>query len=276
MPIFQVIVLGIIQGLTEFLPISSTAHLYLLPWLLHWTDPGLAFDIALHAGTLAAVLIYFFRDWVQLLAQAVGIRISGDPDIGRNPSLLWLLALGTVPVGVAGFLFQKQAENAWRNPWVIGTTMIVVGLFLWFAEFAGRRQKDLGHVTLFDSIFIGLAQALAIVPGVSRSGITISTAMLRNLDRPSAARYSFLLATPAIGGAVVKQFWDLFRHEGGLPPDLRTGFAVGILTSAVTGCVVIWLFMGFLRRRSLSFFVWYRIVFGIMVIALAAFRSRGG
>ena len=276
MPLWQVAVLGVIQGLTEFLPISSTAHLYLLPWLLRWQDPGLAFDIALHAGTLAAVLIYFFRDWVQVLAQGFGLRLGGDPGIRRNRNLLWLMAMASLPVGLFGYLLQHRAETAWRNPWVIGITMVTVGLVLGFADWQGRKQKDLGHVSFFDAASIGLAQALAIIPGVSRSGITISAGLLCNLDRTTAARLSFLLSAPAIAAAVAKDCWDLVRHEGGLPPELRVAFIVGILVSAVTGCLVIGFFMEFLERRSLAVFVWYRILFGIMVIALALFRGSGG
>jgi undecaprenyl-diphosphatase len=272
MPLYQAIILGIVQGLTEFLPVSSTAHLFLTPWLLGWKDQGLAFDIALHAGTLAAVLLYFFRDWVQVLAQGFGVRMSGDPAIQRNPRLLWLLVMATLPIGAIGYLFQKQAESAWRNPWVIGTTLIVVGVLMWLAEYVGRKNKDLGLVNAGDAITIGAAQALAVVPGVSRSGITIAAGLVRNLDRQTAAKFSFLLSTPAIAAAAGKDFWDLMRHEGGLPPEMRVPFAVGILVSAITGCLTIRFFLTFLRSRSLNFFICYRVIFGIIVIALAVFR----
>jgi undecaprenyl-diphosphatase len=277
MPIFQVIVLGIVQGLTEFLPVSSTAHLALVPWLFGWKDPGLGFDIALHVGTLAAVLIYFFRDWVQILAQGFGARTGGDPDLSRNRHLLWLLAAATIPVGIVGYIFKAQAETTWRSPYVIGTMLIVVGLLMWASEYMGRKQKDLGHVTPADAISIGIAQALAVVPGTSRSGITISAGLFRNLDRRAAARFSFLLSTPAIGGAAAKDFWDLIKHEGGLPAEMHVPFAVGILVSAIVGCLTIKFFMDFLRRSTFAVFIIYRIVFGIIVIALANFfRFSGG
>src|SRR6266852_1018074 len=161
MPLLHVILLGIIQGLTEFLPISSSAHLALIPKLLGWADQGLAFDIALHVGTLAAILIYFFQDWVQVIAQAFGSRMNGDPTLQRNRGLLWLMALATIPLGVAGLLFQKRAETLWRNdPYMIGGMLIGVGLVLWLAEYVGRRRKDLGHISLFDALIIGVAQAL--------------------------------------------------------------------------------------------------------------------
>jgi undecaprenyl-diphosphatase len=277
MPIFQVIVLGIVQGLTEFLPISSTAHLALIPWLFGWKDQGLGFDIALHVGTLLAVIIYFFRDWVQILVQGFGVRSGGDPDLSRNRYLLWLLAIASIPVGIAGFIFKQQAETTWRSPYVIGTMLIVVGLLMWAAEYMGRKQKDMGHITSADAIAIGIAQALAVVPGTSRSGITISAGLFRNLDRRAAARFSFLLSTPAIAAAAGKDFWDLAKHQGGLPADMRVPFAVGILVSAIVGCLTIKFFMDFLRRSTFTPFIIYRIIFGIIVIALASFfRFHGG
>ncbi|PYT16085.1 MAG: undecaprenyl-diphosphatase UppP [Acidobacteria bacterium] len=276
MPILHAILLGIIQGITEFLPISSTAHLWLVPWLLGWPDQGLAFDIAMHVGTLAAVILYFFRDWLQVIAQGFGFDYGGDPGLKQNPKLLWLLAAATIPVGVAGYLFKKQAETTWRSPYVIAATMISVGLVLWWAERAGRKQKDLAVLMPADAMKIGAAQALAIVPGVSRSGITISAGLFQNLNRPAAARFSFLLSAPAIAGAAGKDLWDLMKHQGGIPPEMRMVFLVGIVASAVTGCLVIHFFLNFLRRRSLAFFVYYRVVFGIIIIALATIFRTGG
>jgi undecaprenyl-diphosphatase len=277
MPIVQVVVLGIVQGLTEFLPISSTAHLALIPWLFGWKDPGLTFDIALHLGTLAAVVIYFFRDWVQIIAQAFGVGLGGDPDLGRNRHLLWLLAAASIPVGIVGYIFNKQAETTWRTPYVIGIMLIAVGLIMWAAEAYGRKQKDLGHLTTGDALTVGVAQALAVVPGTSRSGITISAGLFRNLDRRAAARFSFLLSTPAIAAAAAKGLWDLMKHEGGIPSEMHAPFALGIAVSAITGCIMIKFFMDFLRKRSFTVFIIYRIVFGIIVIALASiFRFTAG
>src|SRR5579862_8665204 len=168
MPIYQVVVLAIVQALTEFLPISSTAHLVLIPWLFGWKDGGLTFDVALHAGTLVAVIIYFFRDWVQVIAEGFGISAGSDPAIRRNPKLLWLLVLGSIPAGIAGLLVKDLAENVWRdNQYLIGSMLILVGLFMWWSDHQGSRKKDLGNVSAADSITIGAAQALALVPGVS-------------------------------------------------------------------------------------------------------------
>jgi undecaprenyl-diphosphatase len=271
MPLIQVVILAIVQGLTEFLPVSSTAHLFLVSTLLGWQDEGLAFDIALHIGTLLAVVIYFFGDWVQIVAQAFGVRAGRDGELKHNTMLLWLLAFGTVPVGIAGLLFNKQAEGAWRNLYVIGTMLIVVGVLMWLAENSARKLRDLSSVGLPDALAIGAAQALAVVPGTSRSGITITAGLFRNLTRESAARFSFLLSTPAIGAAAAKDLWEMYKHHE-LHVLATTNYLVGIVVSALTGCIVIAWFLRYLRGAGLRPFVYYRILFGIIVLALAFIR----
>lgn len=274
MPLLHVIILAILQGLTEFLPVSSSAHLALAPWLFGWPDQGLSFDIALHIGTLAAVLIYFGRDWMQVFAQAFGLQWGADEQLRQNPRLLWFLAAASGPVAIAGFLL-KDAVETWRSPVLIGSMLIGIGLLMQIGEVVGRRVKHLGQVTFLDSLVVGIAQALAIVPGTSRSGITITAALFRDFDRATAARFSFLLSTPAIGGAVMKMLLDLYK-SGGVPPSMIVPFAVGIAVSGVTGAAVIALFLRYLRGNTLRFFVIYRIVFGIMVIALSFFRRPAG
>ncbi|MEO8661600.1 MAG: undecaprenyl-diphosphatase UppP [Bryobacteraceae bacterium] len=271
MPLYQAVLLAIVQGFTEFLPISSSAHLALAPWLLGWEDQGLTFDIALHFGTLAAVVMYFFRDWVQIVGQGFGLQWGSDPELSKNPKLLWLLAAASLPIGFFGYVFQKQAETTWRNPIVIGVMLIAIGVLMWVAENVGKRTRDIGAVNLTDSLAIGVGQALAIVPGTSRSGITITTGLFRNLDRYAAARFSFLLSTPAIAAAAASAAHHLYK-QGGIPPGMMMPFLVGILVSAITGSIVIAFFLKFLKEHSLKFFVYYRIVFGIIVIALAVFR----
>ena len=271
MPLLQVIVLAVVQGLTEFLPVSSTAHLYLTSWLLGWHTEALDFDIALHIGTLLAVLLYFLRDWLQILAQGLGMSFGRDVELKRNRMMLWLLAIATIPVGVFGFVFNRQAETTWRNPLVIGVMLVAVGVLMWLAERAGRMRRDLSSLNLPDAAIIGLAQALSIVPGTSRSGITISAGLFRDFDRPSAARFSFLLSTPAIAAAAGKALYDMHKH-GGLGAILNAPFVVGVAVSALTGCAVIAWFLRYLRRSSLLPFVYYRIIFGIIVIALAFIR----
>lgn len=271
MSLYQVVVLAIVQSLTEFLPISSTAHLALVPRLFGWNDPALNsldFDIALHLGTLIAVIVYFFRDWLQLAAQGFGVNYSPDPVLAKNRRLLWLLAAGTIPVGVLGYLFKDQAETTWRSSYVIGAMLIGVGVVMWIAERVARCQRNVGDVSLLDAIAIGFAQAVSIIPGVSRSGITITTGLFRGFDRSSAARFSFLLSTPALVGAALKAFLDLHK-SGGLHAEMQTAFLTGVLVSAVTGWLVIAFFLRFLRTHTLRFFVYYRVIFGIIVIALA-------
>jgi undecaprenyl-diphosphatase len=267
----QVIVLAIVQGLTEFLPISSTAHLYLTSWLLGWNAEALDFDIALHIGTLFAVLIYFFSDWVQIISQGLGLGPARDEELRQNPKLLWLLVIGTIPAGIAGLLFNKQAETEWRSPILMGAMLVLVGILMWFAESATLSARNLASVHETDAVTVGLAQALAVVPGTSRSGITIAAGLFRNFSREAAARFSFLLSTPIIGAAAAKALYDMHK-QGGLHAIFNTSFIVGVLVSAVTGCVVIAWFLNYLRRGSLRPFIYYRIVFGIIVLALAFIR----
>jgi len=249
--------------------------LYLTSWLLGWKVEELTFDIALHIGTLLAVLLYFSRDWVQIVAQGFGLGYGSDQELKQNRGLLWLLALGSLPVGVFGLLFNKQAETTWRNPFVMGGMMIGVGILMAIAEREGRRKRDLAGIRLADVVVIGAAQAVAIVPGTSRSGITIAAGLLRDIERRAAARFSFLLSTPAIAAAAGKALHDLYKQPNAasvIGPD----FVAGVVVSALTGCAVIAWFLRFLQRRSLMFFVYYRVIFGIIVIALAFLRRPAG
>lgn len=274
MPLYQAIILAIVQGLTEFLPISSTAHLVAIPRIFGWTDRGLDFDVALHVGTLAAVIIYFFRDWVQVIANGLGFSYRGSHSDENSRSLLWLLVIATIPAAVAGKLLKDYAEGPWRNLYVIGAMMIVVGVLLGFADRFGEEKNGLDQTNWLDAILIGIGQAFAVIPGVSRSGITITAARLRHLDREAAARFSFLLSTPIIAGAAASDAFEM--RKTGIPADMRMAYPVGILVSAVVGIIVIGFFLTFLRRNTLRFFVWYRVIFGIIVIALAVFFRNGG
>lgn len=200
---------------------------------------------------------------------------GSDPQLKQNPKLLWYLALASVPAGVVGLLFDRLAEEEWRSPLLIGSMMVVIGLLMWVAERVGRYRKDIGAVSFLDAGLIGASQALAIVPGTSRSGITIATGLFRDLDRPSAARFSFLLATPIIAGAAGSKLFHMLRH-GGIPADMRMPFALGIAISAISGSLVIAFFLKYLQRRTLRVFIFYRLIFGIIVIALALFRRPAG
>ena len=260
----------------EFLPISSSAHLALTPWLFGWKDQGLEFDIALHIGTLFSVLIYFFRDWLRILANGFGIshvvNLGADPSIDRNPRMLWYLVAATLPAGIAGLLFKDSIESTLRSPFVMGTMLIVVGLVMWLAERIAKHERTMAEMSLKDCLFIGGAQALALVPGTSRSGITITAGLFRNLDRSTAARFSFLLSTPIIAAAALKGLLDLRKH-GALTAEMAPSLGIGILITAVTGCFVISVLLKYLRANSVLPFVVYRIALGILVITLAILRG---
>jgi undecaprenyl-diphosphatase len=277
LPLSQVIWLAVIQGLTEFLPISSTAHLVIVPRLLHWRDPGLGFDIALHFGTLIAVVVYFFPTWITLIRAALGadVHISQDgAEKGRltplerrhERLLIAYLAVATIPAMISGLLLHSAAEGPLRTPAVIGSAMIIVGLSMWWSERSGRCERSLLGIGFGDAFSIGVAQAFAVIPGVSRSGSTISTGLFRHMKRDAATRFSFLLSTPIIAGAALVEGRELLTT--GLPPDMRFPFLLGVLVSAAVGYIAIWGLIRYLRTRSLFVFVVYRIVVGSFILVV--------
>jgi undecaprenyl-diphosphatase len=273
MHIWQIIILAVVQGLTEFLPVSSTAHLILFPWLFHWPDPGLAFDVALHVGTLVALLLYFLREWIRLVLCGLGFRYpqrASDYETVYHQRMFWYLAAGTIPAGLAGYFFEHQIEDALRKPVPIAGAMITVALLMWYAEYSGRLDRHIERTSLGDSLVIGTAQAVALFPGVSRSGITIAAGLLRGMTREAAARFSFLLSTPVIAGAATKEVPRLIRLEkaGQLGMPLSSA-AVGVAVSAIVGYVVIAFFLQYLQTRTLKIFIYYRILFGIVILSLA-------
>jgi undecaprenyl-diphosphatase len=250
------VTLGLLQGLSEFLPISSSAHLILAPWFLGWPDPGLTFDVALHVGTLVAVAIYFWRDWLALL------RAAPQP---RSPEgrLFWLLILGAIPGGLVGVLLDNLAEQTLRSPLLIAGTLSVMGLVLFAADRWGRRDRDMLDIGPVDALLIGAAQALAIVPGVSRSGITLASARARGVERAAAARFSFLLGSPIILGAALFKL----RHLVAVPGAVDGPFLAGIATSAIVGLLSISFMLRYLRQSGLGIFVLYRLLLAGLVIA---------
>ncbi len=270
MPLYQAIVLAIVQGLTEFLPVSSTAHLTLFPWLLGWKDPGLTFDVALHAGTLVAVLLYFWRMWVELVTAAASLGSTNDPKVPQNRRLFWYLVIGTIPAALAGFKYEHAAEEQLRSATVIGIALVVVALVMWAAEAMSRRNESLGEVSFLDSLIVGVSQALAVIPGVSRSGITMTAGLFRDMSRETAARFSFLLSTPIIAGAALKKGLEV--HKQGLPPEMHVPFVVGIIVSGLVGYLVIAWLIRYLERRTFKIFIVYRIALGVVVLALGWLR----
>ena len=275
MHLYQAIVLAIIQGLTEFLPVSSTAHLILFPWLAGWPDPGLAFDVALHTGTLVAVLLYFLRDWIELVAAGIGFhypRGASYEYVEHQRKMFWYLVAGTIPAAAVGFLFQHRIEDQRGELWykvAIAGALIVVGLLMWYAEYAGRRERAVEAVRLGDALAIGVAQAIALFPGVSRSGITITEGLFRGLTREAAARFSFILSTPVIAGAAAVEVPKLMKmHRAGTLPIPMSAVLTGIVVSAIVGMIVIAFFLRYLQVRTLKPFIYYRIFLGIVILAL--------
>src|SRR4051794_35070756 len=266
MDAFQAIVLGIVQGLTEFLPVSSTGHLRIVPAFLGWEDPGSAFTAVTQLGTLAAVLIYFRADlWRIARAWLRGLR---DPQVRRthDARMGWFILLGTIPIGLLGLVFKDQIESGARSLYLIGTTLIVLGLLLLLAERVARRDRDIEQLDRRDAAVMGLAQACALVPGVSRSGSTITGGLFLGFDRESAARYSFLLSVPAV---VLSGLFEARKigEPGGaaLGPTL-----IATLLAFIVGYASIAWLLRYLVRHSMTVFVIYRVILGTLVIVLTA------
>lgn len=270
--IWRAVAFGLVQGLGEFLPISSSAHLVILPWAAGWRDPGLAFDVALHLGTLVALLAFFWRD-LWRLAQAF-IRSVIERRVGEDMErrLAWLVLVASVPGAVIGVLLEQRAEEAFRAKWLVAAAMITMGLVLYLADYFAAQRRAMDRVTLRDALCIGVAQAMAIVPGVSRSGSTIAMGRTLGLDRAAAARFSFFLAIPITAGAGLLKAPKLIR-TGGLDLPLL----VGMVVAGISGYLAIGVLLRLVRTRSYLPFVLYRIAFGALVLALlvTGFRSEG-
>jgi len=262
MSTIQAAILGLVQGLGEFLPISSSAHLVLIPWLFKWNDPGLTFDIALHIGTLIAVAIYFWKDWLKLITK-------GMTDVrSTEGKLFWYLVAATIPGAVVGFLLEKKAETIFREPILISTMLILLGVLLYWADRKSVKHIEMNRITFKTSLFIGLSQALAIIPGVSRSGITMTMGLLMGLTREGAARFSFLLAAPIIFGAALVKLPFLISN----PSIITINFIIGILVSFVIGILSIGFLLRYVQTRNFLPFAWYRFILGSLVIVIVLIR----
>lgn len=261
MDIIQALILGIVQGLGEFLPISSTAHLILVPYFFGWPDPGLSFDVALHLGTLIAVVGYFWKDWLEIISNVFNKKTES-----KNNNLFWLIIVATIPGVIAGYFFEKDAETVFRNPLIIAFTLSAVGLILYLADKFSKKERSINELGLKDAIIIGLAQAVAIIPGVSRSGATITAGLFRKLDRASAARFSFLLSTPIIFGAVILKLPHLLK-EG-----ISAQIIIAVLASAVSGYLAIKYLLKFLEKSSYAIFFWYRLILAAIIIIFVVFK----
>lgn len=280
MDLFQAILLGIVQGLTEFIPISSSAHLIILPWLFDWRDPGLAFDVALHLGTLVALLWFFASDWVCLIRAGIASIVErkvGD-DVDRR--LAWLIAIGCIPGALVGALAESKIEELFHQPdaphnpvpmIVMGVIIALLGAALFIAERIAKHQREMHTLSLKDALVIGCAQALAIFPGVSRSGATITAGLFLDLKRETAARFSFLLSAPIIAGAGAKSIFNLMR--AGITSAELIFFGVGFLSAMISGYLCIKFLLRFLQRNSTDVFVYYRWGLAVLVIVVALMRG---
>lgn len=247
----EAIILGVVQGITEFLPISSTAHLILFPWFFNWSGEvdTLTFDIALHAGTLLAVLGCFWKDWLNFIT--------------KKQRIFFLIFIGSLPAGIAGFLLNDFVEAKMRNPIIIIFTLIIVGILMLIAE-KTIKHKEMEKIGLKEAIIIGIAQAFAIIPGVSRSGITIAAGLFSGMYRDAAAKFSFLLSTPIIAGATLLHSYKAFSSHLNYNLEL---FLAGIITSSITGFLAIKFLLRFLKRYPMNIFVYYRFILAVVIIA---------
>lgn len=263
---FQGIAFGIVQGLTEFLPISSSAHLVLLPWFLKWSDPGLTFDVALHFGTLLAVVWYFWRDWRALFAGTAASLRQGRLAANAEALLFWKLAAASVPGAMAGAVLEHAAETSFRSPLLIACTLSGLGALLYLSDRRAETRRGLEGIGWRESLLIGIAQAVAIVPGVSRSGVTITMARMLAIDRESSARFSFLLAAPIVAGAV------LLKAPAMVAVVRAPGELAGCLASAVAGFAAIAGLLRYVRVRSYAVFSVYRFILAALIVAVALLR----
>jgi undecaprenyl-diphosphatase len=267
MTFLQAQVLGVLQGLGEFLPISSSGHLIVVPWLLGWSEHSLSFDVALHLGTLVAVLYAFLPDWWRFAVSAWGGLRRGSPLSTPGGRLLAYLALATIPGAIAGKLLDDWAESTFRSPILVACAMAALGAVLLVADRA-RGTRTLDQVTLRDALIVGLTQAVALVPGVSRSGVTISVALFLGYKREDAARFSFLLATPITAGAALVKV-------PGLKPGPELQLALwGMVTAAIVGWLSIFVLLRYVRTRDYRPFVWYRFAFAMLVLLVALGTGR--
>jgi undecaprenyl-diphosphatase len=274
--VLQAIVLGITQGVTEFAPVSSSGHLIIVPWLFGWTilkDPSLnkTFDVALHVGTLVGALVYFRRDVARYLAAWVrSIRRRAVTTVDER--LAWALVIGTIPGAIAGALLESVIEDKLGQPWLIAMMFVVFGVVLVVVDRKAPANRDMSDLSIRQGLIVGVAQAVALQPGVSRSGVTITAARAVGLDRESAARFSFLLALPIIGGAGLLKGIDVARS--GLPPGTAGPFVWGMVSAAVSGFVAISFLLAYLRRHSFVVFLVYRVAVAAVVFAVIATHVR--
>jgi len=266
--LIQAFVMGVVQGLTEFLPVSSSGHLIVVPYLLGWSDPflnSLEFSVMLHMGTLVALLVYFRHDWVRLVPAGLAAIRDRSLQDDEDRRLAWLLVAATIPAAIVGFLLNDVIEQSFRSVGLVAVTLVIGGLILLIADRFGAKSRSIDDVTFPIAVGIGVAQALALIPGISRSGISISAARMVGMDRESAARFAFLMATPITAGAGVFEIRKLLAGEGGVSIEI-VPLVVGLVAALISGLAAIQFMLSFLRRQSLDVFVWYRFALAAVVL----------
>lgn len=260
MTVFNAFILGLVQGLGEFLPISSSGHLILVPWFMNFQDPGLSFSVALHIGTLIALLMYFYKDWM-ILTKALFTSLKKSPkNYSHHERMIWYLILASVPGAIGGILLEDWAETVFRQPLLVAIQLALAGILLALVDYYYQQERDFTKITLKDALLIGCAQVIALIPGTSRSGITITMARYLKIDRVTAARFSFLLATPITAGACLLKLKDII-HSG---VDLN--FWIGVSTSLVVGMLSIKYLLYFMRQYSYRVFAYYRVILAVIIV----------
>lgn len=253
----QSIILGIVQGLTELLPISSSAHLTLIPWIFNWSGLSESFDVALHFGTLLAIGLFFFKDWIELIKG--GYKLAVKKEKSTEGRMFWYIVLATIPGGIIGFLLDHFLENALKAPLIIATALIVMGIILYVVDKNCKSKISYEKMGLKETFLVGLSQALAFIPGVSRSGVTMTTARILKVDRESAAKYSFMLSAPIVLAATIFKFSSF---------TLSLEFFIGVITSFLVGVGVIKFLLQYLKKESFKVFAIYRVIAGLAVILI--------
>ena len=257
----QALILGVVQGLTELLPISSSAHLNLIPWIFNWEGLSDSFDVALHFGTLLAIGLFFFKDWIELIKGGFNLAIKKEKS--TEGKMFWYIVLATIPGGAIGFLLDHFLENTLKTPLIIATALIVMGILMYWADKKCKSKIKYEKMGLKETFLIGLSQALAFIPGVSRSGVTITTGRLLKVDRESAAKYSFMLSAPIVLAATIFKFSSF---------QLSLEFFIGVITSFIVGILVIKFLMQYLKRGSFKGFAIYRVIAGLLIFLIYFIR----